>query len=57
VARSGATSGAKLTLHFNLADFMRIAAGKLDPAVPVLQGRATLEGDFGLATRLAQMFG
>jgi hypothetical protein len=56
-ARPGAAENAKLTLGFRLADFMRIAAGALDPVVPVLQGRATVKGDFGLAARLPQMFG
>jgi len=57
VARRGASEGAKLTLSFQLADFMRVAAGRLDPLVPVLQGRASVRGDFALATRLPQMFG
>jgi hypothetical protein len=56
-ARRGASPDAKLTVRLQLADFMRVAAGALDPAVPLLQGRASLSGDFGLATRLAQMFG
>lgn len=56
-ARPGGAEDAKLTLGFQLADFIRIAAGELDPVVPVLQGRATVKGDFGLAARLPQMFG
>jgi hypothetical protein len=57
VARPGASSDAKLTLRFQLADFVRIAAGTIDAAVPLLQDRASFEGDLGLATRLPEMFG
>lgn len=56
-ARRGPTPGAELTFGLQLADFMRIAAGTLDPVVPVLQGRASLQGDLGLAARVPQMFG
>jgi hypothetical protein len=56
-AQRGLAPGAKLTLNLELADFMRVAAGTLDPVVPVLQGRASVQGDFGLAARLPQMFG
>jgi len=56
-ARRGPAPGAKLTFRLQLADFIRIAAGTLDPVVPVLQGRASLQGDLGLAARVPQMFG
>jgi hypothetical protein len=56
-ARPGATEDAALTLRLALADFVRIAAGTVDPAIPVLQGRASFRGDFGLAVRLPEMFG
>lgn len=56
-AHRGLAPEAKLTLRLELADFMRMAAGTLDPVVPVLQGRASVLGDFGLAARLPQMFG
>ncbi len=56
-ARPGASGDAALTLHFNLADFVRIAAGTLDPAVPLMANRASFEGDFNLAARLPEMFG
>ena len=48
---------AALRLRFNLADFVRIAAGTLDPAVPLLADRASFEGDFALAARVPEMFG
>jgi alkanesulfonate monooxygenase SsuD/methylene tetrahydromethanopterin reductase-like flavin-dependent oxidoreductase (luciferase family) len=57
IARPGGCSDAKLTLRFQLADFVRIAAGTIDPAVPLLEDRASFEGDFGLAARLPEMFG
>jgi hypothetical protein len=56
-ARPGAPEQAALTLRLTLADFVRIAAGSVDPAIPVLQGRASFRGDFGLAVRLPEMFG
>ena len=48
---------AALTLRFTLADFVRIAAGTIDPAEPLLANRASFEGDFALAARLPEMFG
>ena len=46
-----------LIVRFTLADFVRIAAGTIDPAVPLLENRASFEGDFALAARLPEMFG
>jgi hypothetical protein len=57
VARPGAAGDAKLTVRFGLADFVRIAAGTIDPATPLLQDRASFDGDFALAARLPEMFG
>ena len=56
-ARQGTAAGAALTLRFRLADFVRIAAGTIDPATPLLASRASFEGDFALAARLPEMFG
>lgn len=56
-ARRGADGDAAVTLKVRLADFVRIAAGTLDPALPVLQGRASFQGDFGLVVRLPEIFG
>ncbi len=56
-ARPGDSGDAALRLRFNLADFVRIAAGTLDPAVPLMADRASFEGDFALAARLPEMFG
>jgi hypothetical protein len=55
-ARRGATDGAAVKLRVTLADFVRIGAGTIDPATPVLQGRASFQGDFGLVVRLPEMF-
>jgi alkanesulfonate monooxygenase SsuD/methylene tetrahydromethanopterin reductase-like flavin-dependent oxidoreductase (luciferase family)/putative sterol carrier protein len=46
-----------LTLQLGLADFLRMAAGELDPAHLLLSGRLDLRGDFSLAMRLGPMFG
>jgi alkanesulfonate monooxygenase SsuD/methylene tetrahydromethanopterin reductase-like flavin-dependent oxidoreductase (luciferase family) len=56
-ARRGETGEAALTVRFQLADFVRIAAGTIDPATPLLSDRASFEGDFALAARLPEMFG
>jgi hypothetical protein len=56
-ARPGASADAALRLRFDLADFVRIAAGTLDPAVPLMADRASFDGDFALAARLPEMFG
>jgi putative sterol carrier protein len=56
-ARRGGAEDAALKLRLTLADFVRIGAGTVDPALPVLQGRASFQGDFGLAVRLPEMFG
>ena len=56
-ARRGGSDDAAVKLRVSLADFVRIGVGTLDPALPVLQGRASFRGDFGLVVRLPEMFG
>jgi putative sterol carrier protein len=56
-ARPGDSDDAAVKLRVTLADFIRIGAGTIDPATPVLQGRASFQGDFGIAVRLPEMFG
>jgi len=56
-ARPGATPEPALAVRYQLADFVRIAAGAIDPVAPLLEGRASLDGDFALAARLPEMFG
>ncbi|MTD43939.1 LLM class flavin-dependent oxidoreductase [Conexibacter sp. W3-3-2] len=46
-----------VTIKLGLADFVRLAAGELDPGKALLTGRLDLEGDFAVATRLGEMFG
>ena len=57
VARPGAAHAPALTIRFALSDFVRVAAGTIDPAVPLLRDRASFEGDFSLAVKLPEMFG
>jgi alkanesulfonate monooxygenase SsuD/methylene tetrahydromethanopterin reductase-like flavin-dependent oxidoreductase (luciferase family) len=56
-ARRGAPASPDLTIRYPLSDFLRTAAGTLDPAVPVLENRAEFDGDLALAARLPEMFG
>jgi alkanesulfonate monooxygenase SsuD/methylene tetrahydromethanopterin reductase-like flavin-dependent oxidoreductase (luciferase family) len=56
-ARPGEAEHPVLTVRFQLADFLRMAAGTLDPAIPMLENRAGFDGDLGLAARLPEMFG
>jgi alkanesulfonate monooxygenase SsuD/methylene tetrahydromethanopterin reductase-like flavin-dependent oxidoreductase (luciferase family) len=55
--RPGAATDPALTLRIAVADFVRVAARDLDPGKALLTGRLDLEGDFGLAARLGEMFG
>ena len=55
--RSVAAPDPDLTIKLTVADFIRVAAGDLDPAKALLSGRLDLEGDFAIAMRLAAMFG
>ncbi len=56
-ARAGHSEDPKLTLRLGIGDFLRVAAGELNPIQAVMTGRLDLRGDFGVATRLADMFG
>jgi alkanesulfonate monooxygenase SsuD/methylene tetrahydromethanopterin reductase-like flavin-dependent oxidoreductase (luciferase family)/putative sterol carrier protein len=56
-ARPGHTSAPSLTITTDVADFLRIAAGELDPGKALLTGKMVLKGDFTVATRLGEMFG
>jgi alkanesulfonate monooxygenase SsuD/methylene tetrahydromethanopterin reductase-like flavin-dependent oxidoreductase (luciferase family) len=56
-ARPGAPASPDLTVRYPLSDFLRMVAGTLDPAVPVLENRAQFDGDLSLAARLPEMFG
>jgi alkanesulfonate monooxygenase SsuD/methylene tetrahydromethanopterin reductase-like flavin-dependent oxidoreductase (luciferase family) len=56
-ARQGESAGAALTIRVPLADFIRVltAAGSFYPLIR--SGRMTMDGDLGLANRMAEMFG
>ncbi len=56
-ARRGPAGAPALTLRLRLADFMRVIAGELDPAQPLLENRAEIEGELAVAVRLPEMFG
>jgi alkanesulfonate monooxygenase SsuD/methylene tetrahydromethanopterin reductase-like flavin-dependent oxidoreductase (luciferase family)/putative sterol carrier protein len=56
-ARPGPAHDPKLTVKVGLADFLRIAAGELDPGRALLAGQLDLAGDFSVAARLGEMFG
>jgi hypothetical protein len=56
-ARAGVAPDPSLTIRLGVADFLRVAAGELDPAKALLSGRLDLAGDFAVAMRLASMFG
>jgi putative sterol carrier protein len=46
-----------VTLRAHVPVFVRIAAGELDPARAMLDGKLVIEGDFAVAGRLGEMFG
>jgi alkanesulfonate monooxygenase SsuD/methylene tetrahydromethanopterin reductase-like flavin-dependent oxidoreductase (luciferase family)/putative sterol carrier protein len=46
-----------VTLRADVPVFVRIAAGELDPARAMLDGKLVIEGDFAVAGRLGEMFG
>jgi putative sterol carrier protein len=46
-----------VTMRTPLPVFIRIAAGELNPAIAMLEGRLEVEGDFVVAGRLHEMFG
>lgn len=56
-ARRGAAADPRVTLSLALADFVRLAAGELDPGKALLTGRLDVEGDVSVAVRLGEMFG
>jgi putative sterol carrier protein len=56
-ARRGPAPSPALTLRLRLADFIRVIAGELDPAQPLLENRAEIDGELAVAVRLPEMFG
>ena len=48
---------AAVTIHFGLADWVRVIAGVQSAVTVVASGRGSVEGDVVLAARLENMFG
>ncbi len=48
---------AAVTIHFGLADWLRVAAGLTTPLTAMAAGRCSIEGDVLVAARLETMFG
>lgn len=53
----GPASDPQLRLRAEIADFLRVATGGLDPGRALVTGRLGIRGDFGLAARLGELFG
>lgn len=49
--------GAAVTLHFGLADWVRVIAGAQNAVTAMTAGRCSIEGDVLLAARVETMFG
>ena len=56
-ARQGRAADPALTIRASLADFTRVITEAADSYQLILDGRMTMDGDLGLANRLADMFG
>jgi putative sterol carrier protein len=57
VLRPDDTAESAVRLRMSVGDFIRVATGAIDPAEPLLKGRAQAEGDLGILARLPEMFG
>ena len=57
VAEPRTATAPAVTLRARVPVFVRIAAGQIDPARAMLDGRLQIEGDFAVASRLGEMFG
>jgi hypothetical protein len=56
-ARRGKASAPAVSVRIGLADFVRVAAGDMNPVKAMLSGRIEVEGDVTVAGRLVEMFG
>jgi len=56
-ARRGKASAPAVSVRIGLADFVRVAAGEMNPVKAMLAGRIEVEGDVTVAGRLVEMFG
>jgi hypothetical protein len=55
--RRGRSDNAAVTVHADLADFVRLVAGELHPVRALIEGTIEVEGDIMVAARLPDLFG
>ena len=56
VLRPDDAAEAAVRLRMSVGDFVRVAAGAIDPAEPILKGRAQVHGDLATVAKLPEMF-
>ncbi|MGO9272205.1 MAG: LLM class flavin-dependent oxidoreductase [Terriglobia bacterium] len=56
-ARRGPAQHAKAVLRMSVPTFARVSAGLTNPVAAVMERKLVIEGDFGVANRLTEMFG
>jgi len=54
---AGPSAEAKCTVACTDADFLAIVNGKLNPQMAFMMGKLKIQGDMGLALKLAQLLG
>lgn len=54
---AGTSGAAKCTVTCTDADFLAIVNGKLNPQMAFMMGKLKIQGDMGLALKLAQLLG
>ena len=54
---AGTSPSAKCTVTCTDADFLSIVNGKLNPQMAFMMGKLKIQGDMGLALKLAQLLG
>ncbi len=54
---SGTSGAAKCTVTCTDSDFLSIVNGKLNPQMAFMMGKLKIQGDMGLALKLAQLLG
>ena len=57
VAVHGGSADAAVRIGIGVSDFARLVAGEVNPMSLLFEGRQEIEGDFHVASRLAEMFG
>jgi predicted lipid carrier protein YhbT len=53
----GPSQSARCTVNCTDADFLSIVNGKLNPQMAFMMGKLKIQGDMGLALKLAQLLG